>query len=161
MQCLFLWMPLYNILSLILHDVFLFLIWNTLSFHLYEMCCINNLNMISVIPCIPVFLLIYCMFVMMWSSVVQTEECMDAFDFEMAGLFCQRALDMESDNLQALNMLGHICSELGNTQKAKEISFIKVSFLLLCACISCFCLLDQVFLSSPARGRIKPRCRPQ
>ncbi|XP_073341263.1 uncharacterized protein [Pagrus major] len=50
----------------------------------------------------------------------KTEECMDTFDFEMAGLFCQRALDVESDNLQALDMLGHICSELGNTQKAKE-----------------------------------------
>lgn len=50
----------------------------------------------------------------------KTEEYMDTFDFEMAGLFCQRALDVESNNLQALDMLGHICSELGNTQKAKE-----------------------------------------
>lgn len=54
---------------------------------------------------------------------MQTEEYMDTFDFEMAGLFCQRALDVESDNLQALDMLGHICSELGDVQKAKEISF--------------------------------------
>lgn len=49
----------------------------------------------------------------------KTEECMDSFDFEMAGLFCQRALDVESTNLQALDMLGHIYSELGDTQKAK------------------------------------------
>ncbi|XP_034408867.1 probable assembly chaperone of rpl4 isoform X3 [Cyclopterus lumpus] len=49
----------------------------------------------------------------------KTEECMDSFDFEMAGLFCQRALDVESTNLQALDMQGHICSELGDTQKAK------------------------------------------
>ncbi|XP_008275291.1 UPF0661 TPR repeat-containing protein C16D10.01c [Stegastes partitus] len=49
----------------------------------------------------------------------KTEECMDSFDFEMAGLFCQRALDVESTNLQALDMLGHISSELGDTQKAK------------------------------------------
>ncbi|XP_056299640.1 uncharacterized protein si:dkey-12j5.1 isoform X2 [Pseudoliparis swirei] len=49
----------------------------------------------------------------------KTEECMDSFDFEMAGLFCQRALDVESTNLQALDMQGHICSELGETQKAK------------------------------------------
>lgn len=54
---------------------------------------------------------------------VQTEECIDTFDFEMASLFCQRALDIESNNLQALDMLGHIYSELGNTHKAKEISF--------------------------------------
>ncbi|XP_041798669.1 probable assembly chaperone of rpl4 isoform X2 [Chelmon rostratus] len=51
----------------------------------------------------------------------KTEECMDTFDFEMAGLFCQRALDVDSNNLQALDMLGHICSELGDTQKAKEV----------------------------------------
>ena len=57
---------------------------------------------------------------------------MDTFDFEMAGLFCQRALDVESDNLQALDMLGHICSELGNTQKAKEISFIQPPIFLFC-----------------------------
>nr|XP_040020958.1 probable assembly chaperone of rpl4 isoform X2 [Gasterosteus aculeatus aculeatus] len=49
----------------------------------------------------------------------KTEEYMDSFDFEMAGLFCQRALDVESTNLQALDMQGHICSELGDTQKAK------------------------------------------
>ncbi|XP_068179473.1 uncharacterized protein si:dkey-12j5.1 isoform X2 [Antennarius striatus] len=51
----------------------------------------------------------------------KTEECMDTFDFEMAGLFCQRALDIESNNLQALDMLGHIYSELGDTQKAKGV----------------------------------------
>ncbi|XP_056902480.1 uncharacterized protein si:dkey-12j5.1 isoform X1 [Takifugu flavidus] len=51
----------------------------------------------------------------------KTEECIDTFDFEMASLFCQRALDIESNNLQALDMLGHIYSELGNTHKAKEV----------------------------------------
>ncbi|TDH11881.1 hypothetical protein EPR50_G00065300 [Perca flavescens] len=62
----------------------------------------------------------------------KTEECMDSFDFEMAGLFCQRALDVDSTNLLALDMQGHICSELGDTQKAKGISFVQVlSFLLL------------------------------
>ncbi|KAM9310523.1 uncharacterized protein KZ484_026402 [Pholidichthys leucotaenia] len=49
----------------------------------------------------------------------KTEECMDSFAFEMAALFCQRALDLEPTSLQALDMLGHIYSELGDTQKAK------------------------------------------
>ncbi|TMS10610.1 putative assembly chaperone of rpl4 [Larimichthys crocea] len=53
----------------------------------------------------------------------KAEECVDTFDFEMASLFCQRALDVEPNNLQGLDMLGHICSELGDTQKAKGISF--------------------------------------
>lgn len=61
--------------------------------------------------------------------MVQTEESIDTFDFEMARLFCQRALDIESNNLQALDMLGHIYSELGNTHKAKEISFALVYIL--------------------------------
>ncbi|AWO96670.1 putative UPF0661 TPR repeat-containing protein C16D10.01c-like [Scophthalmus maximus] len=60
----------------------------------------------------------------------KTEECMDSFDFEMAVLFCQRALDVESTNLQALDMLGHIYSELGDTLKAKGISFEYISFFL-------------------------------
>lgn len=51
----------------------------------------------------------------------KTEEYMDSFDFEMATLFCQRALDLEASNLHALEMLGHIYSEVGDTQKAKEI----------------------------------------
>lgn len=51
----------------------------------------------------------------------KTEEYMDSFDFEMATLFCQRALDLEATNLHALEMLGHIYSEVGDTQKAKEI----------------------------------------
>ncbi|KAM4581341.1 uncharacterized protein PAE49_005908 isoform 1-T1 [Odontesthes bonariensis] len=51
----------------------------------------------------------------------KTEECMDSFDFDMAGLFCQRALDVDSNNLHALDMLGNIYSELGDTQKAKGV----------------------------------------
>ncbi|XP_026225593.1 probable assembly chaperone of rpl4 isoform X2 [Anabas testudineus] len=51
----------------------------------------------------------------------KTEESMDCFDFEMAGLFCQRALDVDPTNLQALDMLGHIYSELGDTEKAKGV----------------------------------------
>lgn len=61
---------------------------------------------------------------------------MDSFDFEMAALYCQRALDLESTNLQALDMLGHICSELGDTQKAKGISFMYVLSVSVVACMS-------------------------
>lgn len=60
---------------------------------------------------------------------------MDSFDFEMAGLFCQRALDLEPNNLQALDMLGHICSELGDAQKAKAISLTKVFSVSHCASV--------------------------
>uniref|UniRef100_A0A8C7DE39 Si:dkey-12j5.1 n=1 Tax=Oncorhynchus kisutch TaxID=8019 RepID=A0A8C7DE39_ONCKI len=51
----------------------------------------------------------------------KTEECMDSLEFEMAGRFCQRALEVEPDNLLTLDLLGHIHSELGDTQRAKEV----------------------------------------
>uniref|UniRef100_A0A4W5QSA9 Si:dkey-12j5.1 n=1 Tax=Hucho hucho TaxID=62062 RepID=A0A4W5QSA9_9TELE len=51
----------------------------------------------------------------------KTEECMDTLEFEMAGRFCQRALEVEPDNLLTLDLLGHIHSELGDTQRAKEV----------------------------------------
>ncbi|XP_056375066.1 uncharacterized protein LOC130272994 [Hyla sarda] len=54
----------------------------------------------------------------------KTEEYLDNFNFEMAQLFCQRALDLEPDNLEILDMMGNICMELGNGEKAKEI-FLK------------------------------------
>nr|XP_015213705.1 PREDICTED: probable assembly chaperone of rpl4 [Lepisosteus oculatus] len=54
----------------------------------------------------------------------KTEECMDNFDFEMAQMFCQRALDLEPTNLKILDMLGNICAELGNMEKAKQV-FLK------------------------------------
>lgn len=41
----------------------------------------------------------------------------------MARLFCQRALDIEPTNLSILDMLGNICAELGDVEKAKQISF--------------------------------------
>uniref|UniRef100_A0A8C8D5F2 Assembly chaperone of rpl4 n=1 Tax=Oncorhynchus tshawytscha TaxID=74940 RepID=A0A8C8D5F2_ONCTS len=56
----------------------------------------------------------------------KTEECMDSLEFEMAGRFCQRALEVEPDNLLTLDLLGHIHSELGDTQRAKEISFRQI-----------------------------------
>ncbi|KAG7317855.1 hypothetical protein KOW79_018890 [Hemibagrus wyckioides] len=53
----------------------------------------------------------------------KTEDCMDNFDFPMAKMFCQRALDIEPTNLTILDMLGNICAELGDMDKAKQISF--------------------------------------
>ncbi|MEQ2219184.1 hypothetical protein XENOCAPTIV_013806 [Xenoophorus captivus] len=73
----------------------------------------------------------------------KTQEYMDTFDFEMAGLFCQRALDVDSNNLQALDMLGHICSELGDMQKAKSISFVTLFSL----CIYIYSLVTKAMCS--------------
>uniref|UniRef100_A0A8C1Y2L4 Si:dkey-12j5.1 n=1 Tax=Cyprinus carpio TaxID=7962 RepID=A0A8C1Y2L4_CYPCA len=60
--------------------------------------------------------------------VEKTEECIDNFDFDMARLYCQRALDIEPTNLTILDMMGNICTELGEIEnvyvylKAVELS---------------------------------------
>ncbi|XP_075443525.1 uncharacterized protein LOC142487692 isoform X2 [Ascaphus truei] len=51
----------------------------------------------------------------------KTEDCLDNFNFELAQMFCQRALDMDPTNLEILDMLGNICMELGNIEKAKQV----------------------------------------
>uniref|UniRef100_A0A9J7Z5Z7 Si:dkey-12j5.1 n=1 Tax=Cyprinus carpio carpio TaxID=630221 RepID=A0A9J7Z5Z7_CYPCA len=58
--------------------------------------------------------------------IEKTEECIDNFDFDMARLYCQRALDIEATNLNLLDMMGNICTELGDIEKAKQISFTLV-----------------------------------
>ncbi|XP_018122790.1 probable assembly chaperone of rpl4 [Xenopus laevis] len=54
----------------------------------------------------------------------KTEEYLDNFNYEMAQLFCQRALDMDPTNLDILDMMGSICMELGHAEKAKQV-FLK------------------------------------
>ncbi|ROJ29189.1 putative assembly chaperone of rpl4 [Anabarilius grahami] len=51
----------------------------------------------------------------------KTEECIDNFDFDMARLYCQRALDIEPANLTILDMLGNICAELGDSLTAVHV----------------------------------------
>ncbi|XP_052434524.1 uncharacterized protein si:dkey-12j5.1 [Carassius gibelio] len=53
--------------------------------------------------------------------IEKTEECVDNFDFDMARLYCQRALDIEPTNLTLLDTMGNICSELGEIEKAKQV----------------------------------------
>ncbi|KAM8966666.1 uncharacterized protein RCH25_025319 [Pelodytes ibericus] len=54
----------------------------------------------------------------------KTEECVDNFSYDMAQLFCQRALDIDPTNLVILDMMGNICMELDNVEKAKQV-FLK------------------------------------
>ncbi|KAM4026896.1 uncharacterized protein ACNLHF_022776 [Anomaloglossus baeobatrachus] len=72
----------------------------------------------------------------------KTEEYLDNFNFEMAQLFCQRALDLEPENLEILDTMGNICMELGNAEKAKQV------------------LLQAVALS-PEKGHAKYMCLGQ
>ena len=48
---------------------------------------------------------------------------MDNFNFELAIKFCERALDMEPDNVEVLEMAGAVFLETGDVEKAKSVSF--------------------------------------
>ena len=55
--------------------------------------------------------------------VMQVEEYIDSFQYELAQKFCQRALEMEPDNLRALETAGSLLLELGNTEAAKQVQY--------------------------------------
>ena len=52
---------------------------------------------------------------------MKVEEYIDSFQYELAQKFCQRALEMEPDNLRALETAGSLLLELGNTEVAKQV----------------------------------------
>ena len=52
----------------------------------------------------------------------KVEEYIDQFEFSLAQKFCQRALEMEPDNVRALETCGTLLLELGNMDGAKQVS---------------------------------------
>lgn len=61
-----------------------------------------------------------------FSGLFKVDECLDNFNFELAVKFCERALDIEPDNVQVLETAGAIYLETRDTNKAKQVSFIKL-----------------------------------
>lgn len=55
-------------------------------------------------------------------SNFQAEECLDNFNYELAIKFCERALGIEPDNLEVLEMAGSVYLETGDMDKAKSVS---------------------------------------
>ena len=51
----------------------------------------------------------------------QAEEYIDRFEYELAQKFCQRALEMEPDNVRALETSGSLLIDLGNMEAAKQV----------------------------------------
>ena len=51
----------------------------------------------------------------------QVDEYMDTFQYEMAQKFCQRALEMEPDNVRVLEVSGTLLLEVGELEKAKQV----------------------------------------
>ena len=59
---------------------------------------------------------------------------MDNFNFELAVKFCERALDMEPNNVEVLEMAGAVFLETGDVDKAKSVSLINIPVMLTLIC---------------------------
>ena len=53
----------------------------------------------------------------------KAEEYVDQFEYQLAQKFCQRALELEADNVRALEASGQLLLELGDEEAAKNVSF--------------------------------------
>jgi len=47
-------------------------------------------------------------------------DLLDEYNYELAQKFCQRALELDADNVQALEMSGNLLLELGEVEKAQQ-----------------------------------------
>lgn len=54
--------------------------------------------------------------------ILQVDECLDNFNYELAVKFCERALCIEPDNMEVLEMAGSVYLETGDMDKAKSVS---------------------------------------
>ncbi|XP_060595383.1 uncharacterized protein LOC132749586 [Ruditapes philippinarum] len=50
----------------------------------------------------------------------KAQDCIDRFEYELAQKFCQRALEIEADNVRALETSGALLIDLGNLEAAKQ-----------------------------------------
>ena len=58
------------------------------------------------------------------SLLAKAAECVDSFQLELACKFCQRAVASDPDDVRPLDMMAPLLLELGETDKAIEISFM-------------------------------------
>ena len=56
----------------------------------------------------------------------QVEHYLDEFNHEMAKKFCERALEMDSNNVRALETFGTLLLEMDDQEGAKQVSHIYV-----------------------------------
>ena len=54
--------------------------------------------------------------------ILQVDECLDNFNFDLAVKFCEKALEIEPDNVEVLEVAGAVYLETGETDKATTVS---------------------------------------
>ena len=61
-------------------------------------------------------------FLNFFAIILQVDECLDNFNFDLAVKFCEKALGIEPDNVEVLEVAGAVYLETGETDKAKTVS---------------------------------------
>lgn len=57
-----------------------------------------------------------------FTIILQVDECLDNFNFDLAVKFCEKALEIEPDNVEVLEVAGAVYLETGESDKAKTVS---------------------------------------
>lgn len=53
--------------------------------------------------------------------LVRIQEAIDTLQYPLARAFCKRALELEPDNVEALELAGQVDIEMGDLREAKEV----------------------------------------
>jgi Flp pilus assembly protein TadD len=53
----------------------------------------------------------------------KADELIDQFQYDLAEKFCQRAVDLEPDNIRAIETRGFLMLQAGDTDQAKAVFF--------------------------------------
>ena len=69
------------------------------------------------------WLIYFQIFSEIFAIILQVDECLDNFNFDLAVKFCEKALEIEPDNVEVLEVAGAVYLETGETDKAKTVSF--------------------------------------
>ena len=68
------------------------------------------------------WLIYFQIFSEIFTIISQVDECLDNFNFDLAVKFCEKALEIEPDNVEVLEVAGAVYLETGETDKAKTVS---------------------------------------
>ena len=68
------------------------------------------------------WLIYFQIFSEIFTIILQVDECLDNCNFDLAVKFCEKALEIEPDNVEVLEVAGAVYLETGETDKAKTVS---------------------------------------
>ena len=58
------------------------------------------------------------------THVFQIQKSLDSYDYEMAQKYCQKALEMDNENIKVLEITGQVMMDVGDMEAAKQVRFM-------------------------------------